>query len=435
MSYFGSIWLITFCVSFPSSEICSESPEGSSSKRKRTRKKKSKKETPHENENHKQAKDGPEADAIAISTSFLPVVHKAIHLLQTSDEHMSDQKRANNQTSSSKKASKKLHRKKETSNFCGEVEKVLSPGAQRLSLELSITDPLQEQSGRQKADDLKVYNSTVLNSQDLDLLQSASNLGPIYSRPSQCSSVTVTSSSSSNQLSRERVQNIHLFGSSSQLRICATSAATAPHTSDKMSAPQAVQKSREEVEAERKARKAAKAAAKGKGKPTVPESFKTVDDYGKATVVVNKIEGAFKAEPKVASELENMTDCLTSLNLSGSKNKSPKERAVDEPDLAISSSHFHPIVKEVLPTEAAKKSNAELRAERRAKQVVANIFYLLIFPVCFLCMNTDTILSFSSYCCRRLNELRKPNSSLRNLNLNSYLNSRSLSQLTSWRKS
>lgn len=308
----------------------------------------------------------------SVSSSILPHVQEA-HTVQSSEEQM------NCSTSSivaNPPSSKKSNKKRKSGG--GEIETVTSPGVQRLtSKQVPVSVCHNVTTG---ASALQGAHSGLLSSKDLELIFSASNIGPIYSASSFPCCVTVTSSKSSSQLPSQRLESSHLYGGSS---FSTTSPIVAAKPAETMSAPPAVQKSREEIEAERKARKAAKAAAKGKPKGNEKESIpsKPVD---KEPNISNKKESVHKVAPSSSptnpkspkGAVEKITENVKNLKVTDAK-QAPNKRTPDEPDFARSTSFAAPVpvedvipagLKEMMSKEGAEKSKAELRAERRAKQ-------------------------------------------------------------------
>ena len=306
----------------PDSQVTLVEDHTSPSTRKRNRKKKLRKPREASSE-HKRTGDNeePSPTSVAhISASFIPIVQETIQLLQTHDGQMSSSE-PSCAISSFKKSKKN---KKCVTPQTSAVEKIFSPGAQRLASEqtASVTS------------DPNFLPQCGLNSEELKFMLSASKIGPIYCRSSLCSSVTVTSSSLSSQLSSERIQNSHLYSNIPQPTAFETPAVISAPTVQEMNAP-VVQKSREEVEAERKARKAAKQAAKTKGKASPCDAV--------ITKVVKKGD-----EKQLVKE--------------GSVNQAVKEAGEKLEKLVVNDGGEKLVIKE------GEKSKAELRAERRAKQ-------------------------------------------------------------------
>lgn len=350
-----------------------EETDPAPAKRKRHRKKKAKSQ-------QSESVDPPKESIVNISSSLIPAVDEALRLLEASEEQMNCSKPS--QPPSSKK-SKRSKKKGDPDDSSGEqIECIVSPGAQRLLSDSKQTSiPLLSKTSTNITEDSQISQKYSLNSQDLELLKSAGNLGSIYSRSSFSCSVTVTSSSSSSQLTRERILNSHLYSGTSP----STSTYTVEDPAANMSAPPSVGKSREEVEAERKARKAAKAAAKGKSKEkpvepvSSPSQVKPDNRGASAKSKENAPKGVSQA-PKGASQAprdlgEKITEDMQKLSVSAKQNQ--KVKAVDVPDFARTDA-FSIMKEDVIPQamkhliakekEGSEKSKAELRAERRAKQ-------------------------------------------------------------------
>lgn len=353
----------------------------SSTKRKRNRRKKKVNQTVVQEEQAGRNIEDQLAPVSVVSSSITPVVQEA-KVAQSSDNQM------NSNTSSPATKSQLPNKliKKQKSGGVGEVETIVSPGAQRsTSKQVPISQTITT-----SASALGVAEFGVFSSNDLELILSASSLGPIYSASTFPCCVTLTSSSSSSQLSNQRIESSHLYGGSS---FSTTSPIVVPKPVEKMSAPPAVQKSREEVEAERKARKAAKAAAKGKPKGSEKETVppkpvsKEPNTSKKKDAVPKLVANSFPANSKSPKgAVEKLTENVKNLSMTDAE-QAPNKRAPDEPDFAIGASFRDRPVEDVIPAalkqlmtkEGSEKSKAELRAERRAKQVCV-FLYLFLFP-------------------------------------------------------
>ncbi|XP_026275498.1 translation initiation factor eIF-2B subunit delta [Frankliniella occidentalis] len=319
--------------SVSTTEFQPEEPGAGPAKRKRNRKKQTKTQSVDKEISAPEKLNDESNSIVQISASFIPVVQKAIHLLEASEQQMncSQSTGTSNSTKSSKKAKKG---KTPSAPPHSEVVTVVSPGASRLSgtqgtsnTSVNVTDHYMQQSGK---------NFSGLNLQDIEFLKSASSIGPIYSRSSFSSSVTVTSSSLSNQLSSERICSAHLYGG-----IPNSSGSEISSIVSTMSAPEASKKSREDVEAERKARKAAKAAAKLKPKSNAPQEPAPTkpDKTGVKEAGTSKKDTAASSSksvnPKSTGQNDSVETSNETIKLSEpSSSQTRKSRAPDEPDFA-----------------------------------------------------------------------------------------------------
>lgn len=368
-------------------ESHSSEAEKSPTKRKRNRKKKKQAIQGDIQCEHKAEDHTPNTAVVSLSESFIPAVQEAIRLLQANEVQMNSSDLTGACASNSSKPSKKSKKQKSSEEInVSEVEKIISPGAQKLASDQAALNSLIEEGLKDSQSSL---NTTVsgqgsiqpctINSKDLEILLSARNIGPIYSRSTFTSSVAVTSSSLSSQLSSERIQSSHLYGNILQPATCKISSVIAAPPIQEMSA-QAVQKSREEVEAERKARKAAKQAAKSKGK-TIPLEEPVTKPDSSAAKVIEKSGGSqtvTTSKPQQESVEKRMED-VKKPSVAPSAKEVPKSKPVDVTDFARAFAPEcldHETIIRGIQIEKIKPS----KAERRAKQVCTS-FNLLIVGV------------------------------------------------------